>query len=189
MRCHACGAGDEAGPLDACPTCPATLHLDCQRFAGCPDCPEPEAEPSLVPASSWRRQASLMADGLLLLIPGLAAVGLALGAGWTQLPTFLAGALTAAAFAFVNVALFLGEGGATLGKKMLGVRVVDRHGRRLGWRRAVTREYLYKGLGMVPLAGALVRRASGGQALHDLLAGTQVLEERRGAPPALPAPC
>jgi len=74
-------------------------------------------------------------------------------------------------------------GGATLGKRLAGLRVVARDGRPPGWRRSAARALLalasaaFLGLGFLL---ALFTRS--GRALHDLLAGTFVVATPRGRP-------
>lgn len=49
---------------------------------------------------------------------------------------------------FVN-ALLIGETGGSLGRFLLGIRLVDQNNKRIGFRRALRREFMvwYKGLG------------------------------------------
>jgi uncharacterized RDD family membrane protein YckC len=70
---------------------------------------------------------------------------------------------------------------ATLGKRAMGLRVVDLEGRRIGFGRASGR-YFAKLLSTLPLLGGfamagLTRRKQG---LHDLLASTRVVSARPG---------
>lgn len=74
--------------------------------------------------------------------------------------------------------------GRTVGMALLGLRVVTRHGRRVGWVRALVRAVV---LAFVPVAAlwALVdRRHRGG---HDLLSGTLVVYRRRHPPGVMTA--
>lgn len=65
---------------------------------------------------------------------------------------------------------------ATPGKRLLGLRVLDLHGQRLGWRRASLR-FLAGGLSWLSLnlGHALAGWRADGRALHDLVAGTCVV--------------
>lgn len=71
------------------------------------------------------------------------------------------------------------EGGrhrATPGKRALGLKVTDRDGNRMGWGRALARQFLK--LCDVVTTGfgyALAFMTGSGQALHDILAGTRVV--------------
>lgn len=207
-RCEACGTGGEAGRLLACPGCGEPLHEDCLRFAGCPRCPEgtdgfdgsgraptPSARAPSDPAPATRaevlrslrgrRLAATMLDAGVLLVPALAVLAVGLfGLGLGPLGLLLASVGAAVAVDLVNVGLFLGEGGATLGKRLMGLRVVDQVGRHLGWRRALSREFLFKTVSTLTLgAGFVGVMGKEARAWHDQASGTRVLLD--GAPEAL----
>ncbi len=76
-----------------------------------------------------------------------------------------------------------GTGGQTIGKRLLGVRVVGPAGEPIGYLRAVGRQavwYISALLFGVGFAFAAVRRD--GRALHDLVAGTRVVRARVSVP-------
>jgi uncharacterized RDD family membrane protein YckC len=80
------------------------------------------------------------------------------------------------------VTLSHGTGGQTLGKRLVGARVVSRAGEPIGYPRALAR-YLGWWLALLPLGMGLwmaaFRRDRRG--LHDLLAGTRVVRAGRSA--------
>ena len=103
--------------------------------------------------------------------------------GSTQLAlTRISLALTIAALIAAGVAAiyFIGFEAsgwqATPGKRVLGLRVVDLQGHRLGWQRAAGR-FLAGSLSWMTfnLGHALAGWNADGRALHDLLAGTRVI--------------
>jgi uncharacterized RDD family membrane protein YckC len=135
---------------------------------------------TLVPAGVQRRGAALLVD--LIVIAMLQAVGSGLAAGIARLaPRFY---VVAQAFGLtwqlVMPAAYLvlchGTEGQTMGKRLLGARVVDGTGAPIGYLHALGRLFatvvaaLPLGLG---LAVAAFRRDRRG--LHDLLAGTRVV--------------
>jgi uncharacterized RDD family membrane protein YckC len=145
-------------------------------------------------APPWKRAAAWLADGSILAVFGVALLWLVLAAGGPRPPVGdgLDSILDAAAgearlvlslFAVLLVAAFvhgtLGHGlmGATLGKRLLGLRVVTREGRPLSLSRSAARaalailSFLLLGLGCLL---ALFTRS--GRALHDFLAGSYVVE-------------
>jgi uncharacterized RDD family membrane protein YckC len=150
-----------------------------------PDRPGPwsEAASDVIPAGVLRRGVALAVD--LVLVTILERIGWALAIGLALLGPGLH--LVAQAFGFtwltvVPVAYFvLGHGttGRTVGKRILGVRVVDEQGASIGYIRALARcvatllAVLPFGLG---LALAVLR--SDRRGLHDLLAGTRVVSGR-----------
>lgn len=157
--CEACGGGRGEGPLATCGCCGALLHEDCRRYAGCPTCPqallpdpwpytpapvsrnEPDASPP--DHIGLRRLAARGADTLVLLLPSL--LVLAVSQGLLGLPAwlvFLGATSTALGMDLLNKGLFRGEGGATLGEKLLDIRVTDPIGQPMGWRRSLRRSML-----------------------------------------------
>lgn len=183
--CEACGAGAGEGPLTAC-SCGTPLHEDCARFSICPGCPAIPEEaqlPAVQEGVRARRTAAMLLDVGVLTVPSVMTLGVAFAAGLGPMSAMALAMGAAVGVDLVNVGLFLGEGGATLGKKLAGLEVTDAQGRHLGWRRAMKREFVYKvgstlsmGLGFL---GAMSRR---GRTLHDALGDTQV---RRALPPRL----
>jgi uncharacterized RDD family membrane protein YckC len=147
---------------------------DAQRDEGSPDAAH------ATPAGVRRRAAALVVD--LVLVASLQAVGAGLAAGLATLaPRFY---LVARAFSIswqlvVPAAYFVlghGTGGQTVGKRLLGVRVVDERGAPIGYVHALGRclatvlAALPLGIGLA-LAGLRADR----RGLHDLLAGTRVV--------------
>jgi len=145
-------------------------------------------------ATPWKRAAAWLADCSILAVFGIALLWLVLAAGPrppvggsgldTILDTVVGEAqLLLSLFAVLLVAAFvhgtLGHAlmGATLGKRLLGLRVVSREGRPLSLSRSAARaalailSFLLLGLGCLL---ALFTRS--GRGLHDFLAGTYVVE-------------
>ena len=135
------------------------------------------------PAGIQRRGAALVVDLIIVAILWAAGTQLAVGLAWLA-PRF---DLVAQAFGrtwqlVVPVAYFVlshGTGGQTVGKRLLGARVVDEGGASIGYLRALGRcvatvvAALPFGIG---LAAAGLRRDRRG--LHDFLAGTRVVRVR-----------
>jgi uncharacterized RDD family membrane protein YckC len=132
-----------------------------------------------VPAGFWRRAGALLVD--LLVVWVLLQVGAVLGAAFAQ------GGLVARAFdhtyALVAPAAYFvlmhGTGGRTLGKMLLGARVVTVTGAPVGYPRAFGR-YLASFAALLPLAAGFLAVAARAdkRGLHDLLAGTRVVRSR-----------
>lgn len=177
--------------LDA-PQPPLPPPGDDRAAAGAPAPVGPAIGPDeVVDAGFLRRFAAFLIDtlvvsGVFYAIYLVAVVVLALlvaGGGDLDEPTLVAGVL---ALSLLYVPLSLGYFAlmeaspwqATLGKRALGIKVVDAQGRRLGFGHAAGRwlasalSYLTLYLGFA-MAGFTVRR----QALHDLVAGTFVVDQ------------
>jgi uncharacterized RDD family membrane protein YckC len=150
--------------------------------------PEPRAVDSsdaatFVPAGVRRRGAALVVDLIIIVI--LRAVGSWLASGIVRLApsVYVAAQAFGLTWQLVMPAAYLvlshGTGGQTVGKRLLGVRVVDRSGAPIGYLHALGRliatvvAALPLGIG---LAVAGLRRDRRG--LHDLLAGTWVVRVR-----------
>jgi uncharacterized RDD family membrane protein YckC len=146
----------------------------------------PEAVPDALlgaPAGFWRRALALAVD--LALVVALVRAGLWLASGFAAYAPGLH--LVAQAFGltwvyFTPAAYFVlghGTAGQTLGKRLVGARVIDEGGAPIGYVRALGRcvatvlAALPLGLGLV-LAGLRMDR----RGLHDLLAGTRVVRVR-----------
>jgi uncharacterized RDD family membrane protein YckC len=137
-------------------------------------------EMSAVPAGVRRRGIALVIDLIIVVI--LWAIGTQLAAGLARFAPRLD--LVALAFGrtwqvFVPVAYFTlghGTGGQTVGKRMLGARVIDEGGEPIGYLRALGRcaatvaAALPLGIGLA-MAGLRQDR----RGLHDFLAGTRVV--------------
>ena len=145
-------------------------------------------------AAPWRRLASWGVDGLLLGLVAAPVVWLVLAAAGPPaagpadidgllllaarqarflVPILAFVALAAAVYSALSVALM----GATLGKRLLGLEVVGRDGRRPSPRRAVARAALsLLSFALLGLGCLLALFTRSGRALHDYLAGTLVVE-------------
>jgi uncharacterized RDD family membrane protein YckC len=141
-----------------------------------PGAPPPAAEPGIVElrrAGSGRRALAWAVDGLPF---GLAGAGLIVGldASDPALAAQLAAVVGLSSFAYQALAHALV--GATLGKRLLGLRVVGPDGRRPGPGRSALRAAVAvlgtTLLGAGPLLALFTRS---GRALHDLVAGTAVV--------------
>ncbi len=145
--------------------------------------PWSEDAADVIPAGILRRGIALAVD--LVVVAILERIGWALAAGLAALgPSFH---VVGQAFGFtwlsvVPVAYFVlghGTAGRTVGKRLVGARVVDEQGAPIGYVRALGRcvatllAALPFGLGLL-LAGLRSDR----RGLHDLLAGTRVVRRR-----------
>jgi uncharacterized RDD family membrane protein YckC len=142
--------------------------------------------------SGWRRAASWAIDGVpfgVLFALGLrAALGSLPGAGAPDLPGVSEQAFAEAAgvtapllggvailFAVYH-ALAHGLAGATLGKRLMGLRLAGPGGRRPGLGRSAARALLLvPSVGLLGLGVALALFTRSGRSLHDLLARTWVV--------------
>lgn len=92
-------------------------------------------------------------------------------------------------WAFLYLAVGLMVSGRTVGKRLLGLRVVTREGLPLSAGRATVRvasqplSFLVLGLGLVGIVTGKERRA-----LHDVIAGTAVIYDWGDRPAEVPAP-
>ncbi len=132
------------------------------------------------PAGVWRRAAALAVDVALVVL--LVRVGLWLAAALAALAPGLhlvAHALGVTWLYFAPVAYFVlghGTAGQTVGKRLVGVRVIDEEGAPIGYVRAFGRcvatvlAALPLGIGLIMAAARADRRG-----LHDFLAGTRVV--------------
>ncbi|MBI5883454.1 MAG: RDD family protein [Elusimicrobia bacterium] len=70
--------------------------------------------------------------------------------------------------------------GGTVGKKIMGMAVVDREGRRLGWGRSMLRAFTwFLSMPLFNLGCVIALFHPESRAFHDLLSGTLVVEEGR----------
>lgn len=139
--------------------------------------PAPEPVPRR-PAGIVRRALALVVD--LAVVGGLVRVGMLLALGLAPWEP-IARAFLVAYLLVVPAAYFVllhGLTGQTLGKRLLGARVVTAEGAPLGFPRALIRQAAW--LASVPLGiGYLVAAVRADRrALHDLLAGTRVARVR-----------
>ncbi|MBK8284101.1 MAG: RDD family protein [Ahniella sp.] len=151
----------------------------------------PESE--MVYAGFWRRLIAMMADSFLLSIiitPIIAiasaiAIPMLAGSGnsppnGTALMLFMV-VLYGSIF-LISVGYFVllerSAAGATIGKRLMGIRVVDKNGERIGFGRALGR-FFAKILSSLPAnLGYLIAAFTGRkQALHDFVAGTLVIDK------------
>jgi uncharacterized RDD family membrane protein YckC len=157
----------------------------------------PQVAPQLVRAEvapTWRRLLAWGADTVALgLLAGLFLWGATAlvhhgtpsrqsGLDWlaetllTYRKLWIPGALLLAVLAILYLTLFTALGGQTPGKRLLGLRVIDRTGACPSPLRSAIRAALAVGSGLLGLLGFfLVLIDRRGQALHDKLAGTFVV--------------
>ena len=159
----------------------------------------PEVAPSsavIQPASFGRRWLAIVIDGIVIAIPTIMLVGVS-GVSATMETALLAEdpAQMSAAFsafqsevvklnllvsAVYNVAFMRAFNGQTMGKIVLGLRVVKKNGKRIGIWDALLRNvfgYTISGFFLLGYLWALADRER--QAWHDKLAGTLVADERK----------
>lgn len=154
-----------------------------------------QAPVEIVYAGFWRRWAALFIDQLILSLAFYALVfalivAAAIG-GWVDMgaldsehpsPLLVVGYVGILLFYYVAAAAYytLSESSrqqATLGKRAVGIKVVDLHGQRLTWGHAIGRwcaaslSYLSMYIGFA-MAGFTARK----QALHDMVASTLVVD-------------
>jgi uncharacterized RDD family membrane protein YckC len=121
-----------------------------------------------------------------LAIVGLWLGGAALTGDRALAVNVIVGAVIGHAYALVATALW----GQTLGKRVLGIRVVRSDTFDLpGWNRAAIRTLGLVPLGMLPYGGVLTTVGEGSflftrtrQGLHDVFAGTIVVDDREWRP-------
>ena len=134
-------------------------------------------------AGFWLRVLASILDQLVLILPGFIfgfVAGLVLGAaGASKLSIQLAGNLVGLVIGWLYFACMESSSHqATPGKLVLGLRVTDESGQRIGFGRASGRHFgkfvsaIILGIGFL-MAGFTARK----QALHDLMAGTLVLRK------------
>jgi len=200
IRCADCGA-----PLalsDESPARPLDWPLDHDRRSREAAPPGPHAPAPLTPASaddlapgssvellavpppgtplvlrrgsSGRRALAWLVDGVPF---GFLAVGLLawLGADDLRLVLQLLAVVGLASFAYQTLAH--GLAGATLGKRLVGLRVVGSDGRRPGPGRSALRALVaVAGVAALGIGPLLALFTLSGRALHDLVAGTTVVD-------------
>lgn len=131
-------------------------------------------------AGFWRRVAAYLIDSTVL---GVAVALILLPFSFNEYLAMIGGLIAIVFFFGYFIVMHSSPLQATVGKLLLGVKVTDREGNRIGIGRSVGRflgmfiSSLTLGIGYL-LAGVTERR----QALHDMIAGTLVV--RRGATPA-----
>lgn len=131
-------------------------------------------------AGFWRRVGAYFIDSIVIMIGAFAVV---LALSWSERALRASGLVTLILLAVYFIAMHSSPWQATVGKWLMGVKVTDRSGNRIGVGRATGRFFalflssLTLGIGYA-LAGVTARR----QALHDMVAGTLVV--RADAAPA-----
>jgi uncharacterized RDD family membrane protein YckC len=138
-------------------------------------------------ASFWRRGAALLLDTVLIVAVAIIPLGVLTALGRDFAASALAWAAGSLYFWLTNAF------GGTLGKRLLGMRVVDLEGAAPGLTRGFMRSILPNWLGVLVLAGSssvgiviavgaiqladllAVFRSPLRQALHDRMAGTYVI--------------
>lgn len=174
-------AGSAAPPRPAppapprAPLSPASAE-DLQSSRGAPllAMPPPGTVLTLRRGGSGRRVLAWLVDGVPF---ALAAAGLIawLGADDLRLVAQLLAVVGLASFTYQTLAL--GLLGATLGKRLLGLRVVGPDGQRPGPGRSALRAGLaVVGVALLGIGPLLALFTLSGRALHDLAAGTAVVE-------------
>ena len=180
MFCRQCGA---ANPDDAnfCVSCRFPLGANANAVPAAPD--------QIAYAGFWERFAALIIDNLLLYaltIPVLLVIGMIAGIFGPGNPAML-DALQVAMLLLpllLSAAYFIvmesAERGATLGKRLLKLRVVDLNGNRIGRARALGR-WAGHALSGIPLyLGYLIQPLTARkQALHDMISGTAVVKTEK----------
>lgn len=151
-------------------------------------------EPEIIAATRWERFRAALADNLLLIVP---VVGAALAMS-LLVPTDPMLGLGAAVVGFLcflgvgvwNIVLLVQEG-QTLGKKIVGIRIIDAQGENPGfWKIFLVRSLPFAVVGAVLNLAFKTRAASGlvtlidaafifgatRRCLHDILADTHVIQ-------------
>jgi len=135
--------------------------------------------PSLRPAGFWRRAGALVVDAgvwfLLLRLGDLGTVALARWELAARAFDYTWGLVVPAAY----VVLMHGTAGRTLGKMLVGARVVTATGEAVGYPRALLRLVAWF-VSALPLLGGFIMAGvrPDRRALHDLIAGTRVIRLR-----------
>lgn len=157
--------------------------------------PAEEFDNQREPASRWARLFAAMLDTLVILLAigilfGL--LGLLLGEKYLELvpeqgilPDLLGGISAVALYFVINWSL-LRSHGQTLGKRVLGIRIVDADGKVPGTRALLKRYAFFQGIGLIPAIGPLLSLinvlgvfGSSRQCMHDMVADTFVIRARR----------
>ncbi len=146
----------------------------------------PEADASagpLHPAGFWLRAAAALIDGLimsLLLVPAIALIAYAFE---FEREAYGAGDIVYFAVLFLLPWLYFagmesGPRQASWGKRVLGLMVTDRNGRRIRFGRATARHFAKLASAMPFLLGfVLAAFTSRKRALHDIISGCLVIEQ------------
>lgn len=156
------------------------------------DTPEPESTEvrRLVLASRWKRLGASILDSLILAVFTVPAMfltggfsGISEGVEPSFLHSLLMGLLGLVVFFALNFK-FLGDDGQTIGKKVLGIKIVDTQGDKALWKPHLLARYAVFFLpGQIPLAGQLFSIVNvlfifgnDKRCLHDYAAKTIVID-------------
>jgi uncharacterized RDD family membrane protein YckC len=130
-------------------------------------------------AGFWRRFAAYAIDYLIVLVGGMVLGALVIRTGIVENGT--QGRFTVwllAGYFLYCTSLESSSWQATIGKRLIGIKVTNRHGERIGFARAAAR-FVAKLLSVLTLfvGYLLIAITARRQALHDLIAGTLVVHE------------
>jgi uncharacterized RDD family membrane protein YckC len=132
----------------------------------------------------WPLRAIAALIDALIFIPAYLLVPLAVGSSLGESP--LPAALAAVAIPFLYWTLAEGFTGRTLGKAIVGIRVVGQDGLPPGWRAVLVRNVFKYGTHLVPFAEAVTLLAilwsPQRQRIGDMVAHTVVVRPDEGAP-------
>ena len=173
--CPSCGAPDYGTPF--CISCQGPMPRGQAAPSAGPG-PAAESAPTLPLAGIFPRFVALMTDYLIVgILADLLQMAHSLGTGQKEPTIELDAALgISLVLLLLYFTLFLGDGGQTLGKRLLGVKVVRADGVEIGYGRAFLRAVGYWAsssvLGLGFLWALWDRRK---QAWHDKIAGTVVI--------------
>jgi uncharacterized RDD family membrane protein YckC len=155
----------------------------------------------LVPAGLGRRLAAAAIDTALLVVLALLVASVVLASDSVLevagvLPNVPGGRLLLAALVLAMIAswlystlLHISPWQATVGKRLLGLTVTDRRGRRISFLRATARHVASVTVYLTLFAGFVVVLVPGSrQALHDLIAGMLVVRRRPALAAVRPEP-
>ncbi|MDD9937923.1 MAG: RDD family protein [Myxococcales bacterium] len=166
--CHRCGGF-------ACEPC--TRLRDGERHcAACLDLASPLADPA-------KRLAAYVLDAVIQTAPGLTLlVGLMMTSDLVAIAVAALGAALLLGVLAVNL-IWLHRYGQTIGKRLIGVRIVAKDGTRIGAPGIVFKRILFPmAVGMIPVLGTFFVIADplfifgpGRQCLHDMIADTIVV--------------
>jgi len=176
--CPTCGAPDYGSPF--CVSCQRPFPRPGPGAAVPPGITGPAADvPAIRPAGFFRRAFAFFIDWLLLSVVGdilhvVYSVGSGKGEAAMNFNTLL---VISTVIALLYFTFFIGDGGQTLGKKLVGIRVILTDGKSVSYDRAFTRSlgyFLSAFFGtFLGFLWALWDRRN--QTWHDKIAGTIVV--------------
>lgn len=143
---------------------------------------------SIVYAGFWQRFAALFIDGFILMLLSIPAyILIGLGGGWSPKNTHYGLLSVGYVLCYLISAIYFsvlesGEKNATLGKRWLGLKVYDNDGNRISTTRAFGRWASHLVSYITFYIGFLIQPfTEKKQALHDIVAGTIVVDTQEGA--------